>query len=346
MNQRNKIQGCCSNLSLPQLTKKTDENCAKTLKQITPTNTLKKIGDFQGCGRSTSQLNNAILNNLYDQASQKSKVGDKPRKDMCSRAHTIYQQQQNDDQLRKQIQYNDYFIGGIKEILGKEICAQNLKQMCIDQLNQIYKNVTCKDQTFISKKQLPNIVLTKKYSIAIDLDETLVHSEELKPNRRYDFQNLQFGTFIRPYCLQFLQLLNKHANLFVFTSSNIKYATTIMQILDPQKDLFQGLFFRDHCTILQDNSQVKDIKIISSDLTKIILIDNNPQCFIPEPFNGIPIVPFLDNKADKELLILSQFIEREIFTSEDVQHVIKRFFQFQQFRQFENGMQAYQILYN
>ncbi|CAD8148814.1 unnamed protein product [Paramecium octaurelia] len=344
MNQRNKIQGCCSNLSLPQLTKKTDENCLKTLKQISPNNAFKKIGDFQCCGASTSQINKAF-DKFSDSEYKKGKVGDKSRKDLCSRAH-VYQQQKIEDQLTKQIQYNDYFIGGIKEILSKEISSQNLKQMCIDQLNQIYKNVTCKDQTFISKKQMHNIVLTKKYSIAIDLDETLVHSEELKPNRRYDFQNLQFGTFIRPYCSQFLQTLNKHANLFVFTSSNIKYATTIMQILDPQKDLFQGLFFRDHCTILQDNTQVKDIKIISSDLTKIILIDNNPQCFIPEPFNGIPIVPFLDNKADKELLILSQLIEREIFTSEDVQHVIKRFFQFQQFRQFENGMQAYQILYN
>ncbi|CAD8155063.1 unnamed protein product [Paramecium pentaurelia] len=327
----NQIQGPCSNLSSQKLNKKSEESCYKTLKQIGAINNLKKFGDFQSC------------DNLFNQTSSRKKEGDKLRKDNYSRVNA---QQKFDIQLRNEIQYKDYFIGGIKDIISKEKCSQNLKQMCIDQINQIYKNVTYKDLYFNSKKQLHNIILTKKYSIAIDLDETLVHSEELKPNRRYDFQNQQFGIFIRPYCLQFLQMLNKYANLFIFTSSNIKYATTIMQILDPLKEIFQGLFFRDHCTILQDNTQVKDIKIISNDLTKIILIDNNPQCFIPQPFNGIPIIPFIDNKADKELLILYQFIEREIFSAEDVQQVIKRFFQFQQFRQFENGMQAFQILYN
>ncbi|CAD8068344.1 unnamed protein product [Paramecium sonneborni] len=343
MNQRNEKQEQCTNLYLPQLINKPLEENSKTFKQIGSINTLKTISQFKNDSISEFQIKNDVSYNYSNKFTQSNKEKSQIQ---SNRAHTVCKQYQFVNQLRNEIYYKNYFIGGIKEILSKDKYSQNLKQMCLDQLNQIYKNVTCNTQIFNSKKQMPNLILSKKYSIAIDLDETLVHSEELQPNKRYDFQNLQFGAFIRPYSQQFLQLVSKHANLFIFTSSNLKYAKIIAQILDPQKEYFQGIFFRDHCTVLKDNTQTKDINIISGDLTKIILIDNNPQCFIPQPFNGIPIIPFLDSKTDQELIILSQFLEREIFNVEDVQPVIKRFFQFEQFRQFQNGVQAFEILHN
>jgi carboxy-terminal domain RNA polymerase II polypeptide A small phosphatase len=37
---------------------------------------------------------------------------------------------------------------------------------------------------------------------------------------------------------------------------------------------------------------VKDLTCISKDLSRVVIVDNNPFSFLLQPLNGIPCVPF------------------------------------------------------
>jgi len=39
-----------------------------------------------------------------------------------------------------------------------------------------------------------------------------------------------------------------------------------------------------------------------------MLVDNSPYCFYQHLTNGIPILPFFDNKKDNELMELADFL--------------------------------------
>ncbi len=55
-----------------------------------------------------------------------------------------------------------------------------------------------------------------------------------------------------------------------------------------------------------DNLYIKDLKIFKNlDLKDMILVDNSSFSFCKNLSNGVPIIPFYDDKADKELVYLT-----------------------------------------
>jgi len=79
-----------------------------------------------------------------------------------------------------------------------------------------------------SRKQtyLPSISSRFRYTLVLDLDETLVHYEASE--RRFK---------LRPHCLSFLKELSPHFEIVIFTAASQDYADYILDILDPQKNL-------------------------------------------------------------------------------------------------------------
>lgn len=53
---------------------------------------------------------------------------------------------------------------------------------------------------------------------------------------------------------------------------------------------------------------IKDLRVINRDLSKVVIIDNSPCNFAWNIENGIPIIPFFDNKNDKELYNLYNYL--------------------------------------
>ncbi|CAD8053014.1 unnamed protein product [Paramecium sonneborni] len=251
----------------------------------------------------------------------------------------------NNVQLKK-VHHGNYFYDKIKEILASGLKDNSpLKKMSRDALNQIHMMITY--QEFI-----PEVTLLyqgksqKQFKIAFDLDETLIHTEEVQKDKVYDFQNNEFGVFIRPYCRHVLKELSMVADLFVFTSANQKYAKTIINLIDPENIYFKGHFCRNHCISLQSRIQLKHLGILSNDHSKIVIIDNSPIFYMGQPYNGIPIAPFIDDTQDNELLKLHNLLTEKILQSDDVRITIRRFFQYDIFRQFSDGISAFNILYN
>ena len=72
---------------------------------------------------------------------------------------------------------------------------------------------------------------------------------------------------------------------------------------------------------------IKDLRMIANrDLKDILLVDNASYSFGYQLDNGIPIIPFYNDKNDKELLHLIQYLNW-VIDSEDVREQNRKAFQ-------------------
>jgi len=174
-----------------------------------------------------------------------------------------------------------------------------------------------------------------KHTIVFDLDETLVHCEDAKkkgdeiitiviPNGR----KIETAIFIRPYAREILKELSKHFELVVFTASHKGYADKVIDLLDPENKYISHRLFREHCFKTKQGVYVKDLRILNRRLERVVLVDNAMYSFVLQLNNGVPIIPFNDNKADLELQHLTSFL-LNLRHAEDVRVVIKQHFKYE-----------------
>lgn len=86
----------------------------------------------------------------------------------------------------------------------------------------------------------------------------------------------------------------------MFTASSQGYADVILDYLDPTGELIHHRLYRESC--VHDESlgaYIKDLRIFEGvDLKDIFIVDNAIYSFSYQLDNGIPIIPFRDNKED------------------------------------------------
>ena len=165
----------------------------------------------------------------------------------------------------------------------------------------------------------------KKYTLVLDLDETLVHSfvRNEKPKsitqvtningdsmeNRYDWNiklndgYTNFDVFVRkrPFVDEFLKEMSKYFELIIFTASEQSYADKVIDKLDPTKRLISHRLYRDSC-IYKFGGYIKDLRVLNRDLNKTIIIDNSLASFVYQISNGIPVRSWYESLNDKELL--------------------------------------------
>ena len=92
----------------------------------------------------------------------------------------------------------------------------------------------------------------------------------------------------------------------VFTASHKAYADVVLDLLDPNNEIFELRLYRDNCIRTQDGVYIKDLRIFqnSRKIEDIIIVDNAVYSFGYQLENGIPIIPFYHDKEDVELLHL------------------------------------------
>jgi Dullard-like phosphatase family protein len=140
---------------------------------------------------------------------------------------------------------------------------------------------------FISLPPIPYLVnkSNKKYTLVLDLDETLIHFK-VNPNNN-NSGILQF----RPYISEFLSNIKDFYELIVFTAATKEYADPIIDAIEQKGIKFDHRLYRIH-TIIRGNDFVKDLSKLGRDLGRIIIVDNMEQNYKLQPYNGITIRPF------------------------------------------------------
>lgn len=168
---------------------------------------------------------------------------------------------------------------------------------------------------FDDKITLPPLLPPHKNTIFLDLDETLVHSTASIPPERYDFvvrpviegEKAEFYVLKRPFVDEFLAYLSGKFEIVVFTAGIEEYASLVLDRLDWRK-LISHRLYRDSCKAV-DGKFVKDLSEIGRELSRVMIVDDNPNSYQFQPQNAIPIRPFVDDLADEELKQMMQFFE-------------------------------------
>lgn len=162
---------------------------------------------------------------------------------------------------------------------------------------------------------LPPISKEYKYTLVLDMDETLVH---------FFFTHLSGMFFVRPYCFEFLNELNSMYEIVTFTAGTKDYADGILNQLDKNGDIIKYRLYRQHTSISGCNVY-KDLNKLGRELSKTIIIDNLKENFKMQPNNGIFIKTWTSDVNDTQFRDLKKIL-KDIFilNVSDVRVIIQK----------------------
>lgn len=182
----------------------------------------------------------------------------------------------------------------------------------------------------------PRDPVNQKKLLIFDMDETLIHCVDDVEKQDSDIvleikfpdvdedETVYAGINIRPYIIDCLKEASKHYQVIVFTASHKVYADAILDFIDPDGALIQHRLYRHNCILTtaactpSSNSAsagsgfyIKDLRIFQNSqfsMKDIVIVDNSVYSFAFHIDNGIPIVPFYDDKEDEEMLHLIYYL--------------------------------------
>ena len=169
----------------------------------------------------------------------------------------------------------------------------------------------------------------KKKTLILDLDETLVHSSmnpfpkcaDITLPINFMGRNIFIYVLKRPFLEKFLEEMNLIYDIIIFTASLPEYSEPLLDIIDKNKVIKLRLN-RSHCRHYQ-NIYIKDLKVINRNLKDMIIIDNNPESYLMNKENAIPILTWEDDINDNELIKLIPVL-KYLANVDDVRNVINQ----------------------
>ena len=223
--------------------------------------------------------------------------------------------------------------------LKDRILSPGDDDICIPKKGNIKKDIFQEDD--ICFYEIKNINFqyqnNNKKLLLLDLDETLVHSSFQPLGRDKNNQIIQPDIFLkilfekkyynlyvltRPYINQFLKDMSKLFIIYIFTASIQEYANPLLNEID-KNNIISHRLYRDSCTLTTDGKYVKNLNILNYNLKDLILLDNNPISYSFNKNNGIPIKSWHNDKNDKELIKIGNFLNF-LSTVDDVRYYIPR----------------------
>jgi CTD small phosphatase-like protein 2 len=212
-------------------------------------------------------------------------------------------------------------INILKEINNSSEINYLLELTQIDKIACNYdgKNMLNEEENRIFNEQNLKIPFLKpisskyKYTLVLDLDETLVHYIS-----DIDSAYIQ----IRPGAEEFLKDLSKYYEIIIFTAALQTYADLVIDGIDPDGVISDRLY-RQH-TICIGNTNIKDLTKIGRDLKHVIIIDNFLENYSLQPQNGLNIMDFEGNEYDDELNYLKEDLIKLVkMNPDDVRNHLK-----------------------
>ena len=182
------------------------------------------------------------------------------------------------------------------------------------------KQPRCKNKVNFNFEDSPTEKIKTKIAL-FDLDETLVHCTKEQKGLNGDSVNIKLptnkvvnvGLNIRPHWKEALDLIKNHYHIVVYTASHQSYADAVLDYIDKENKYFQYRLYRNHCVQCDVDGikfYVKDLDTLSEkyNLKDVVIIDNSVLSFAYHLNNGIPIVPYIEQKEDSQLLMLAYYL--------------------------------------
>ena len=158
---------------------------------------------------------------------------------------------------------------------------------------------------------LPKIKDCYKYSLVLDLDETLISFQKNYNNNANNFINiLNTRLILRPGLFEFLQNMKQFYELILFSSGTCDYVDPIVRLIEKRKKFFEFVLYRQHISFDEKGQYFKNLNLLNRNLRNIIIVDDIEKNFKFHKENGICIKPFYgDFEKDKNILnLLAQIL--------------------------------------
>lgn len=158
---------------------------------------------------------------------------------------------------------------------------------------------------------------TKKYTLVLDLDETLIHTTrepttifDLKVDVTIDQSCYTVYVRKRPFLDVFLATMSRYYELVIFTAGVRRYADAVVDAVDRRR-VVKRRYFRNDCVVVTKDGReciMKELSGICRNLSKAIMIDNTPDAYACNKENAIPISTWYSDQNDEALLNLMPFL--------------------------------------
>ena len=204
----------------------------------------------------------------------------------------------------------DFFLDKIlkEDFIGCSVLAYSY-------LKQKNNFVTSREPYLRSKNK-------KKYSLVLDLDETLIYFKFNNDEGKEGILKLRPGVFT------FLEKISEFYEIILFTEASEAYIKLMMEVFNnhkKNKKYFDFILYRQYASI-EGNDFVKDLSRLGRPLNRTIIIDNIQKNFYKQKNNGILIKPFLgEDKNDTALIDLIPILTNIAKDEIDVKNGIMKY---------------------
>ncbi|KAJ2838918.1 mitochondrial inner membrane protein required for protein import [Coemansia erecta] len=177
----------------------------------------------------------------------------------------------------------------------------------LNALQQLWRRVakrTAVSFSFLSEpateKLLPDAnEYTMPYTLVLNLDDMLIHMDWSK----------EHGWRIakRPGLDHFLAYMASMFEVVIFSTQPSHSGMLVLERLDPLEYAPYRLY-KDHMRNI-DGKNYKDLSTINRDMSRVIMIDTDPEAFKMQPDNGLLARPFRGEPGDNWIEQMTEFLE-------------------------------------
>ena len=172
---------------------------------------------------------------------------------------------------------------------------------------KIKKQKINKDVNLLKNNILPEIKNNYKYSLILDLDETLIYMQN-KESFKIGIKSI----ILRPYLHEFLHDMKPLYELIIFSENSQEYVQPIIDLIQIKEKYFDYVICKPFISYDSKGHEIKDISLLGRNLKNVIVIDNIKQYYRSRE-NLICIKSFFgDINNDKKTLKLLGNVLKEI----------------------------------
>ena len=232
---------------------------------------------------------------------------------------------ENETKLSHSNEVKNSVFKKLKKFLSNLSCNKHLMNKILQNENKnefenIIKKYIMKDNEELKKKifLLPELEGKKiKYSIFIELDETLVHYYEEGNN---------YFVKVRSGAEEFIKTMSEFCEIIIVSSSSKDYTDIIVMNINKGNNYINQTIYKE---LIDNEDQILDLSKINRDIKKCIFICHTNEFFNAPKNNIVKLSEFLGEENDKEIVYLQlELIKLIVNSVDDVSTTIKDILKF------------------